>query len=135
MNNVTGIGNPWMPTPGHLNEMTINMIKNKDNDGDKALSAEELDVPGEVFSKIDANGDGNDDRVELNDYYPISKIDIPTLHLIKDKDADGDNVLSAEELDISEDIFKVIDANGDGSADREELNAASPLNKLNLLHN
>src|SRR3972149_9155947 len=130
MDNITGICNRCIPNLGQLNKMTLTLIKDKDSDGDKALSAEELNVPEDVFTKIDINGDGNTDSVELNAYYPISRIDIPTLHLIKDKDTDGDKVLSGEELGVTEDILKEIDANGDGNADREELNAAHPLAKF-----
>ena len=130
MDSVAGIGNLYIPNPGHLNMMTMDMIKDKDSDGDKALSAEELNVPDDVFTKIDINGDGNTDSVELNAYYPVSGIDIPTLHLIKDKDTDGDKVLSGEELGVTEDVLKGVDANGDGNADREELNAAHPLAKF-----
>jgi len=130
MDNITGICNRCIPNLGQLNKMTLTLIRDKDSDGDKALSAEELNVPEDVFTKIDANSDGNADRVELNTYYPISRIDIPTLQLIKDKDTDGDKVLSAEELGVNEDILKEIDKNGDGNADREELNAAHPLTKL-----
>ena len=130
MDNIAGIGNRYIPNLGQLNKMTLALIKDKDSDGDKALNAEELNVPEDVFTKIDINGDGNTDSVELNAYYPISRIDIPTLHLIKDKDTDGDKVLSGEELGVTEDILKEIDANGDGNADREELNAAHPLAKF-----
>jgi|SRR3972149_2677429 len=130
MDSVAGIGSLYIPNPGHLNMMTMDMIKDKDSDGDKALSAEELNVPDDVFTKIDINGDGNTDSVELNAYYPVSGIDIPTLHLIKDKDTDGDKVLSGEELGVTEDVLKGVDANGDGNADREELNAAHPLAKF-----
>ncbi len=130
MDNIAEIGNRYIPNHGQLNKMTLALIKDKDSDGDKALSAKELNVPEDVFTKIDINGDGNTDSVELNAYYPISRIDIPTLHLIKDKDTEGDKVLSGEELGVTEDILKEIDANGDGNADREELNAAHPLAKL-----
>ncbi|MDO8142591.1 MAG: hypothetical protein Q6358_13910 [Candidatus Brocadiales bacterium] len=130
MDKIAGIGNFNIPIPYQLNKMTLAMIKDKDGDGDSVLSAKELDVPEDVFTKIDANSDGNADSVELNAYYPISKIDIPTLQLIKDKDTDGDKVLSGEELGVTEDILKEIDANSDGNADREELNAAHPLTKL-----
>jgi len=130
MDNIAEIGNRYIPNPGQLNKMTLALIKDKDSDGDKALSAEELNVPEDVFTKIDINGDGNTDSVELNAYYPISRIDIPTLQLIKDKDTDGDKVLSAEELGVNEDVLKEIDTNDDGNADREELNAAHPLAKF-----
>src|SRR3989304_8129803 len=130
MDNITGICNRCIPNLGQLNKMTLTLIRDKDSDGDKALSAEELNVPEDVFTKIDANSDGNADRVELNTYYPIRRIDIPTLQLIKDKDTDGDKVLSAEELGVNEDVLKEIDTNDDGNADREELTAAHPLAKF-----
>lgn len=130
MNTITGIGNYSLPNPGQLNMMTVNMIKDKDSDGDKALNAKELNIHEDIFEKIDANGDGKADREELNLYYPKSRIDIPTVHLIKSKDTDGDKTLNEEELNISKDIFTKIDTNGDGKADRDELNTAHPLNKL-----
>src|SRR3990172_11191943 len=132
MDNITGICNRCIPNLGQLNKMTLTLIRDKDSDGDKALSDEELNVPEDVFTKIDANSDGNADRVELNAYYPISRIDILTLHLIKDKDTDGDKVLSAEELNAPEDVFTKIDANGDGNADRVELNAYYPISRIDI---
>ncbi len=129
MSTITGIGNPW-PNPGQLNRMTVSMINNKDTDGDKALNAKELDIHEEVFTKIDINKDGKADREELNIYYPVSKVDMPTVQLIETKDADGDKTLNAKELDITEDTLAKIDTNSDGKADREELNTAHPLNKL-----
>lgn len=130
MSAITGIGNPWAPNPGQLNRMTVNMINDKDTDGDKALNAKELDIHEDVFTKIDINKDGKADREELNIYYPKSKVDMPTVQLIETKDADGDKTLNAEELNISKDTFAKIDANGDDKADRDELNAAHPLNEL-----
>lgn len=129
MSIVTGINSHRIPNHGQLNMMTVNMIKHKDNDGDNALNAKELNVHEDIFIKIDANGDGKADREELNIYYPISKTDIPTLQLIRDKDTDGDKALNAEELGIPKDTFTKIDTNGDDKADRDELNAAHPLNK------
>lgn len=45
-------------------------------------------------------------------------------------DSDGDGVLSFEELqagypDLTEEVFAAIDANGDGTADADELTAAT----------
>lgn len=130
MSNVSSVGNPWVPNPGHLNKLTVNMIKDKDADGDEALNVKELGLPEDIFTKIDTDGDGNASRTELNTYYPISKIDIPTLGLIKNNDANGDKLLTAEELGVSEDVFAKIDTSGDGKTDREELNAAHPLSAL-----
>jgi len=127
MSNISNINNQLIPNPGHLNKLTVNMIKDKDADGDNALNVKELGLPEDIFTKIDTDGDGNASRDELNIYYPISKTDIPTLHLIKNKDTDGDKLLTAEELGIAKEDFSRIDTNSDGKTDRDELNAAHPL--------
>ena len=130
MEGIKRLGDPLLFNPGQLNKATVAMIKDKDKDGDHTLSQEELGLDKDVFTKVDANGDGKADREELNAYYPMSKIDLPTLGLIKEKDADGDKALNAQELGVSNDILAEIDSNGDGKTDRDELNAAHPLGTI-----
>ena len=64
MDNIAGIGSFGIPSPGCLNMMTIKMVKDKDSDGDNVLSVKELNVSEDVFTKINANGDGNAEREE-----------------------------------------------------------------------
>jgi Ca2+-binding EF-hand superfamily protein len=52
---------------------------------------------------------------------PPGDLDEATDRLIKDKDKDGDGLLSALEICISDEAFKQADANGDGKLDAEEL--------------
>src|SRR3990172_2227089 len=74
MDNITGICNRCIPNLGQLNKMTLTLIKDKDSDGDKVLSAEELGVNEDILKEIDKNGDGNADREELNAAHPLTKL-------------------------------------------------------------
>ncbi len=133
MEGIKRFGDPLLFNPGQLNKATVAMIKDKDTDGDNTLNQDELGLDKDVFTKVDANGDGKADREELNAYYPMSKVDLPTLGLIKEKDTDGDKALNAQELGVSGDILAEIDSNGDGKTDRDELNAAHPLGTVTQL--
>ena len=117
--------------PGQINKMTTNLIKHKDTDDDRVLSAKEFGAPKDVFAKIDRNGDGQADRKELNAAHPRARVNRMTTNLINNQDTDGDRVLNIEELGVAEDVFAKIDLNGDGQADRKELNAAHPRARTN----
>lgn len=45
-------------------KMVEQMLQNKDQDGDGALSFEETSIPDEAFAKIDTNEDGLADKDE-----------------------------------------------------------------------
>ena len=49
-----------------MSERTNHLISKKDTNGDGMLNVGELGVPEDVFYKIDKNGDGQADRVELS---------------------------------------------------------------------
>jgi Ca2+-binding EF-hand superfamily protein len=121
MDSITGASS--MMTPYSMNNQSAqNMIKRKDTNGDKSLTADEFGGSLEVFNRIDKNSDGKIDLTELNRSGISKFLDQHTSSLISSLDKNGDNVLSADELKISADTFSKIDTNGDGSADRNELN-------------
>ena len=125
MNNVTGIGNQWGGrNPLNSLNQGNKLIKNKDTNGDKTLNAEELGVKEEVFSKIDTNEDGQADIKELNKFFHFEKINNKITNIIESKDENGDGLLNAEELGISEELFSKIDHDEDGQVDRTEIYAA-----------
>ena len=115
------------------------MISNRDEDGDGALSAEEFGVPDEIFSSIDTDGDGVISAEELqadmenraqemqsqmlqgmgNTPPPPPKPE----DLMSELDEDEDGALSAEEFGASEEVFSSIDTNQDGVISLEELQA------------
>ncbi|MBI5740225.1 MAG: hypothetical protein HZA16_05825 [Nitrospirae bacterium] len=65
-------------------------------------------------------------------HYPIqNRLNYMTTNLIKDKDANQDNVLNAEELGIDAEAFARIDRNEDGQAGRTELAIDHPLSRIN----
>ena len=104
-----------------VNMMNDHLIANKDTNEDNVLSVEELGVDEEIFNSIDKNGDGQVVRAELNMAHKNKMVNEMRPHLIANKDANEDNVLSAEELGVDEEIFNSIDKNGDGQADYREL--------------
>jgi hypothetical protein len=58
---------------------------------------------------------------------PPSKAELEDMtdRLIQDKDSDGDGLLSAAEIDISEEAFALADTDGDGALSRDELIAGA----------
>lgn len=84
MDNIAGVGNRYIPNLGQLNKMTLALIEDKDSDGDKALSAEELGVNEDILKEIDTNDDGNADREELNAAHPLAKFYNTLASLAKD---------------------------------------------------
>ncbi|MBZ0155976.1 MAG: hypothetical protein K8I29_07140 [Alphaproteobacteria bacterium] len=111
-----------------LSSMTDKILQKKDANADSVMdSGEATGIFKDLFSKIDTNGDSELDSSELNSGFIARKIDALSSHLISVKDADGDGLLTASELGFTNDDFSKIDTNGDGKADKSELNTASPL--------
>jgi Ca2+-binding EF-hand superfamily protein len=102
------------------------MIQNRDVDGDGALSVDEMGISEEAFAKLDANEDGLLDQSELESGLPELGKTIWAERMIQDKDADGDGVLSVDEMGIPEETFARLDANEDGLLDQSELESHLP---------
>ena len=120
MDGITGMSS--MTTPySMIDQMTNNMIKGKDKNGDNALQADEFGGNLDVFNKIDQNHDSKLDVVELNNAKVLSE---QTSNMVNALDTNGDHVLNADELKVSADSFNKIDTNGNGAADLTELNNA-----------
>jgi Ca2+-binding EF-hand superfamily protein len=115
----------------NLRELTIvpitqRIIQDKDADGDGALSVDEMGISEEAFAKLDANEDGLLDQSELESGLPELGKTIWAERMIQDKDADGDGVLSVDEMGIPEETFARLDANEDGLLDQSELESHLP---------
>lgn len=127
MYSVSGINNIFSGI-SQLGSMTDRILQKKDTNTDGVMdSGEATGIFKDLFSKIDTNGDGKLDSSELNSGFIARKIDALSSNLISVKDTDGDGTLTASELGFTNDDFSKIDANGDGKADKSELNTASPL--------
>jgi len=111
-----------------LNQISIDLTRAKDTNGDMLLSADELGLTQDAFNMIDTNNDGTADTGELNTAYVNSLAfqmsDNISTNLINTKDTNGDMLLSADELGLTQDAFSKIDTNNDGTADISELNIA-----------
>jgi len=110
-----------------VNERINHLISKKDTNGDRVLNVEELGVPKDIFAKIDKNGDGQVDRVELNiaAHDRAHAVNERTIQLISKNDTNGNRVLDVGESGLPEDIFARLDKNGNGQAGRVELNIAA----------
>ena len=124
MCNPVGTANPWgaFDSMNRINQMTKHLIKNKDTNNDNVLSMEESGVSEATFAKVDRNGDGQADKKEINMSLAANRINDKTTKMIMDKDSNGDGFLSIEESGVSEAMFAKIDRNGDGQADKKEIN-------------
>lgn len=120
---------------GSVNQMSTDLIKKGDTNGDKVLTANEAGAVQDVFSKNDTNSDGPEGKNELNMAYHVSQIDQMTIGFISGNDRDGDSALSIDELGLPKDIFSSIDTNNDGLASKDELNAAYYARQLDQLTN
>jgi Ca2+-binding EF-hand superfamily protein len=117
-------------------QISNEIFQDKDADGDGALTAEEVSMPDDLFSRIDANQDGVIDQDELTADLESHKPDGPpppqagmkdvsqmVSELFQDKDSDGDGALTAEEISMPTNLFTRIDTNQDGVISKDELTA------------
>ena len=125
MSSISGIAS--ILNSGSVNQMTMNLIKERDTNVDEVLSIDEAGSFKDVFSKIDTDGDGQVTADELNTAYFASQVYQTPSSMISSNDTNGDGTLSIDELGISQDNFSKIDTNSDGRASSDELNAAHPL--------
>lgn len=109
------------PMAINYQKMVDQMLQDKDTDGDGALSIEEISMPDEAFAKIDKNEDGLADKEELKAFFPMAQFDRMATDLIAEKDANGDGLLSMDEVNMPEEVFNKMDRNADGQLDKKEL--------------
>ncbi len=121
-----------------VNERITNLVNVRDGNGDGVLGADEIGgISAYAFDRIDKNGDGQATRLELNlaaraRIHDTVNYGISNSIIMNDSNNDG--VLSADELDgvSASDFDEIIDRNGDGQADRKELNIAARTGKIDL---
>jgi len=85
--------------------------------GDKAKGVIRMDISSINLNSILGTYGAKNTRLSGN-------LDEATKRLIEDKDADGNGTLSAAEIAISEEAFKLADTNDDGELDADELKKA-----------
>ncbi len=114
---ISGIG----PMAINYQKMVEQMLEDRDTNGDGALSIEEISMPDEAFAKIDKNEDGLADKDELKAFFPRAQFDRIATEILAEKDANGDGVLTANEINIPQEAFEKADTNADGKLDKKEL--------------
>ncbi|GFM36614.1 EF-hand domain-containing protein [Desulfovibrio psychrotolerans] len=108
-------------------EMARNLLADRDENGDGALSASELGMSRRRFADLDTNGDGVVSPEELAAHLEKSgKGDNPALRrmaaaIIQEQDADGDGKISRAESSFSDEEFDACDKDGDGFLTEDEL--------------
>jgi len=119
----------FMPRP-LFNRLAAMMIHQKDDDDDKTMSIDELDVPEEVFNKIDRNQDGEIDKKELGRF--LSRVSGRMRPPRPDHAKSGAaNQLSIDdETDTGEETTSQIDTDQDGQTDTEQVTTFFP--QLNI---
>jgi len=117
-----------MEISGDISALGINyqkmmeiMLQNRDEGDDNSLSIEETSTPKEGLAKIDEDGAGPGGMDELKAFFPMAELDRVAADIISERDADGDGLLSMDEVKMSEELFKKADQNGDGLLDKNEL--------------
>jgi Ca2+-binding EF-hand superfamily protein len=89
------------------NVKTNQLINKNDANGDCALDAGKSGVPVNFFDRIDKNGDGKVDKVELTtaDHNRAHAVDEKLNHLISKKDTNGNGVLDIGEFGIPKEVL------------------------------
>lgn len=109
----------------------------EDLDGDESLSVEEFGGPEELFSEIDADGDGLLTEQEMQSHHEAKMAEGPPAdamgmaggmtpeeiagRILAEMDSDEDGGLSISELGVSDNIFAEADTDGDGIISQAEL--------------
>ena len=89
-----------------------------DSNSDSVITADEFRGPEEAFSRIDADGDGQINREEME---AASSPRPPTF---EELDVNDDSFISADEFRGNQTAFSRADVNGDGQITREEMEGA-----------
>ena len=117
-----------MEISGDMGPMAINyqkmveqMLQNRDQNDDGVLSIEEIAIPKEAFAKIDKNDDSLLENDELKAFFPTAHLDRIATDFIKEQDANGDGLLTIDEVAMPQELFNKADTNADRQLDRKEL--------------
>jgi Ca2+-binding EF-hand superfamily protein len=114
---------------GDLDAATERLIKDKDQDGNGTLSAVEISISEEGFKRADADANGELDAGELKNAVDTISAELkpqglggPPRHEDGDEDDEDENT---ETSSLIAALFQQADANGDGVLSLEELEAAA----------
>lgn len=106
------------------------MLAEKDTNNDGGLDMEESGLSEELFSKLDADGDGLLTEADMPSP-PMGGVGAgggpggpPPADLLAELDTDGDSQLTVEEAGLSQEEFDTLDTNKDGLVSQSELEAA-----------
>jgi Ca2+-binding EF-hand superfamily protein len=120
------LANPMIGWSGQSEPETgaSTFIQHFDQDGDGLVSSEEFPGNQEQFQRLDLDGDGYLDITQAPKRPPHRPVDPETL--LSEWDADQDGYLSADEFPGPEDHFYDLDADGDGLLSQQELVEGRP---------
>lgn len=108
-----------------VEDMVSRLMENTDADENGTLSNDEIGVSEGLFAQVDTDEDGELNTEELTENATVLRDALGAKHLMENRDANQDGVLSADEIDIPTEIFDEVDTDGDGTISMSEAEAGA----------
>lgn len=105
-------------------DMVAKIVEHRDDDGSGTLNADELGLPKKIFDRIDANGDAQANVAEMVDFFSGRAEGVHPPGLRPGRPGDMGQDSEDDETDESSETVSMLDTDGDGQVDTEEVTAA-----------
>lgn len=112
------------------------LIGARDGDGDGQLTLSEFGASGRLFERLDRDGNGLLTATEIDEgvveIHQSRRMERAISSYMELHDSDHDSVLNSAESGIENDVFGLIDINGDGFLNRGELTSGYRQQKVDI---
>jgi hypothetical protein len=114
------------PARTRFEEAIARLIRHKDVDGSGTLNADELPMPKKAFEKMDAGGDGEVNQAELLDFFSGRPEGLRAPGPRPPAPGGPEQDAEDGETDESSETITLLDTDGDGQVDTEEVTTVGP---------